>query len=214
MSVRQFARPLLCLLSLKSAPSKYHLMLAFFKRSLLGLGLLVLLTSCEKDDPSFSLPPKTTEGLNTLGFLADDKVWVNHGEICNLFTCEDNVVTGQLHRYADKSLGVVIQAYYTDKERNINQQFQVHAKNVTGVGNYVLDSEKEESMSYITDWTKQIFYASAKTSQATLIITKLDTVNHIISGEFSGLLYQHENPSGTVHIRDGRFDTKLTYTKD
>ncbi len=145
--------------------------------------------------------------------MTGGKVWVNYGDICNWGKCDDNVVEGRLHTYLDNSKGVIIQAYYNDKKKNISQIFQINARNIAGVGTYLLNNEKEESMNLITDGSKNLFYINLQDSDAKLIITLLDTVNHIIAGEFSGKLYSYQDSTTTIDITDGRFDTKLTYSK-
>jgi hypothetical protein len=182
-----------------------------FANLLAGVCFLAVMNSCQPE-PELSLPPKTQEGRNTLGFKADGKVWVNYGEICNWFDCEENVVDGRLHKNADGSHTLVVAAYYNDKKKNISQQFSVMAKYVDAPGTYQVKREHDNFVSLVIDMSQNNFYQLGS-SGFTLTITRLDTVNHILSGEFSGILQNYNDSTKTIPLTDGRFDTKLTYSR-
>ncbi len=182
------------------------------KYLLSGLLLLAAISSCTKE-AEFSLPPKTQDGRNTLGFKADGKVWVNYGEICNWFVCEDNVVEGRLHKNPDGSYTLGVAAYYNDKKKNISQQFSLLAKYVDAAGTYKVKREHDNFVSLVIEMSQNNFYQLGSNSIFNLTITRLDTVNHIISGEFSGTLQNYNDTTKTITIADGRFDTRLTYSR-
>ena len=57
------------------------------------------------------------------------------------------------------------------------------------------------------------FYHLVNNAKLTLHLTRLDTINHIVSGQFEGVLDHYTDASKTMAITDGRFDTRLTYSK-
>ncbi|AKD04967.1 hypothetical protein POKO110462_12040 [Pontibacter korlensis] len=182
------------------------------KSLLLGITLLSSISSCDKDS-ELSLPPATQDGRNTLGFKANGKIWVNHGDICNWSVCEDNVVEGRLHKNVDGSYTLVLQAYYNNKSKNISQLFTLTAYQVSKPGTYTLTDAHEDHTSLVIDSLKNNFYhTGAPDSEMTLRVTRLDTVNHVVSGTFEGRLGHYNDAAKTITITDGRFDTKLTYS--
>ena len=186
------------------------------RRTTASLVLLVLLlwaaTACTTA-PEPNLPPITEEGRNTLGFKANGKVWVNSGEICNWFDCDENVVEGRLHKYPDGRYGVVVVGFYTNKDKNINQHLSIAVNYVDAPGTYKIKSADNSFMTYLVESSGNNFYQLGDNSNATITITKLDRVNNIISGQFSGTLYNYNDPTQEIQIIDGRFDTKLTYSE-
>lgn len=174
---------------------------------------LLFLAACDSDKIDLSLPPKTEEGRNTLGFLSNGHVWVNYGQICNWGKCDENVVAARRHTYPDGSHAVIIEAQYNDPQKGQSQTLQINAQNIKGPGTYLLDASQGDAMNLITDWSKNEFYQLSPNSRAKLVITRLDTVQHIISGEFSGTVYLYPHASAALEITDGRFDTKLTYSQ-
>ncbi|WP_460878955.1 Riean_0653 family protein [Pontibacter rugosus] len=185
------------------------------KRNLLHLLLCLLfitsISSCDKDS-ELSLPPVTQDARNNLGFKADGKVWVNQGDICNWSVCDDNVVEGRLHKNQDGSRSLVLSAYYNDKKKNISQQFSLHGRNISAISTYQLKPGQEDNASFVVDMSQNDFYQLGSNSTFTVSITKLDTVNHIVSGQFEGVLEHYSDDTKKMTITDGRFDTKLTYS--
>jgi hypothetical protein len=183
------------------------------KNTLLAVLFILTLSGCTKDDPELSLPAVTEDGRNTLGLKWNGKVWVNYGDICNWGVCEDNKVTGRLHTYKDGSKAVIIEAFYIVPDKRINQMFQVVVHGAKEPGTYELDRSKEDRMTLVIE-NGVTFYSNEQDTKATLVLTKLDLQNNIISGTFSGSLRQNGDPSKTVEITDGRFDTRLTFSND
>ncbi|WP_439882120.1 hypothetical protein ACSX1A_02940 [Pontibacter sp. MBLB2868] len=188
----------------------------FILRLLLGTALVAGISACD-NEPEFNLPPITQDGSNTLGFKANGKVWVNYGDMCYNFTCEDNYVEGRLHRNADRTYSLIVRAEYNykfkDEKRYISQSFSFSANNVSKPGTYTLTPAQNDMATMVADMNQNDFYHLVKNSQITLHITRLDTVNHIVSGQFEGVLDHYSNASKTMAITDGRFDTKLTYSR-
>src|SRR5436190_2079521 len=56
---------------------------------LLLLLLSAVVYSCD-EAANVWLPDKTSEGMNTLGFITDDHVWMNYGVRCTDAGCKEN----------------------------------------------------------------------------------------------------------------------------
>lgn len=193
---------------------------------ILCLALCVfLVSSCYKDETKivFSLPAKTQSGKNTFGFLLNSSVWTNYGQICFLFGsgCRDNL-TGNY--------------YSTDGTVTLSADRVLHNKNAAltresisislitqlkGVGTYRVQSQDTMGIYYriqtvVNSQSQEKHYLLPKTNpDFTITLVKLDTVQKILTGEFSGKLF-HQNDSTLVIstsdsliISDGRFDIRL-----
>ncbi|WP_299986672.1 hypothetical protein [uncultured Pontibacter sp.] len=182
---------------------------------LTGIALCAGISSCDKE-PEFNLPPVTQNGSNTLGFKANGKVWVNYGQICNFFDCVDNFVEGRLHKNTDGTYTLIVRAEYNykfkDEKKYISQSFSFGAYDVSGPGTYTLTPEQEDMAAMEVDMNQNDFYHLVNDASLTLHLTRLDTVSHIVSGQFEGKLNHYTDASKIMHITDGRFDTKLTYS--
>lgn len=182
---------------------------------LLGLALLTSISSCKEKEPELSLPPITQDGRSTLGFKANGKVWVNYGDICNFLDCVDNFVEGRLHKNTDGTYTLIVRADYNytykDGKKHVSQNFSFGAYNVSKPGVYTLTSVHDLG-SLVIDMNHNDFYHLVNDSKITLNVTRLDTVNNIVSGTFEGVLDHYTDSSKKMTITDGRFDTKLTYS--
>lgn len=191
-------------------------MAKIIKNLLISIALLTSISSCD-NEPEFNLPAATQEGRNTLGFKANGKVWVNYGDMCNNFTCEDNYVEGRLHKNADRTYNLIVRAEYNykfkDEKRYISQSFMFSAHNVSKPGTYTLSPLHKNAADMVVNISQNDFYYLVNNAKLTLHLTRLDTINHIVSGQFEGVLDHYTNASKTMAITDGRFDTKLTYSK-
>jgi hypothetical protein len=137
----------------------------------------------EKKDPEPvepELPAETQEGKNTIGFLADGVIWVPKGAI-NVPKFEISYYQGDLY----------LRAYNVDSE-----DFALDIK-ISGTGTYPIVPD--------SIGTNAAFgrYEIDEMHTGELIITKLDTVQRIISGTFYfDAVYRND----VVQITEGRFD--------
>ena len=185
----------------------------YFLNLLLLCVLLINTSSCSTEpEPELDLPPITQDGRNSLGMKANGKVWVNHGDICNWFSCDDNVVEGRLHKNQDGSRSLILLAFYADKKKNISQQFSLNGKNIKATGTYQLKPGQENHAGLAINMTQNDFYQLGNNSSFTITVTRLDTVNHIVSGQFEGVLEHYSDNTKKMTITEGRFDTKLIYS--
>ncbi|WP_266367055.1 hypothetical protein [Tellurirhabdus rosea] len=187
----------------------------FSTRLLHTLLPLALLACTLEIDRKPKLPPITQEGRNTLGFKVDDKPWTTGGESCNWFTCEDNVPTATLYREYDKTPFLfVLEGRYASVNHKVAQEFSVKVEDVAGARTYKLDPKKEEWMLFANSSLSEKMFRNGDNYEAELVITRFDTVNNIVSGQFKGRLDNYYwNPGEVAEITEGRFDCRLKYVR-
>ena len=182
-----------------------------------------LVQSCKKDDTkiNFTLPEKTQIGQNTLGFLLNSSVWTNYGQVCLPFAggCRDNLSgiyyenDGDILINADRVIkqdGRLVSS--SSIEITLNTNFR-------GIGNYSTSTNDTISFVYIYNTASNFdsMYILPQTNPTFNIkITKLDTINKILSGEFSGKVFKRidytnytTSLTDSIRVDDGRFDIKL-----
>ncbi len=178
---------------------------------------LVSIISCCKDDlPDLNLPAKTAEGLNTLGFIVNERIWVNYGERCFLFGgCSENKAQALLIKQPGGIFELIISGAYTVRGKEVDQSFSIGGENITTVGIYTLDISKGEKMKFVANRYahSRKYYVNSTQNYPVLVINRFDTVNNVIAGEFKGILYNPAEPSDIVEIKEGRFDIELEYKK-
>ena len=190
---------------------------------LLATILLSIIFSCKKDDTNvlFILPAKTHSGQNTFGFLFNSQVWTNYGQVCFPFAggCSENLQgtfytsDGDVHIHADRVLNKAssghtreyIDLYITTKFRGVHV-YSTAAFDSISVG-YAFSQQGKEEKLYIQSRLNPDFNVTFK---------KIDTVNKILSGEFSGKLFRRTNmatfetsTTDSIIVAEGRFDIKM-----
>ncbi len=181
----------------------------FFNRLFIII-VTALLVSCEKDLPELKLPEKTTSGQNTFGCLIGGKVWANYGRRCHTFGCDETNLTAD---YGRNSRGpyLIINADYTAKKGKtlVAQHFSIVGYDITAPGLYDLADENDVNggMSFHADDQYTIYLS--RHGNAFINITKLDTINQIVSGEFYGELKLYDTTLTAVRVQEGRFDIRL-----
>ena len=183
--------------------------------SLSYLGFLFLLffsnTHCRKSSPPPNiLPPVTQEGKNTFGCKVNGEVWIPYYqcEVINIFSkC--------------KELQTVMTSADTTSKLPIDFELSV-SRELTPDGSFssfiigarILKTSKFDSFLTVDYRKDSISYSPqypVSNASNAITLTKLDTVNQIISGTFYFTLYGPYGPTNgdSVVITDGRFD--LTY---
>ncbi len=156
---------------------------------------------CEKDRTDVTgLPPATQEGKNTLGFLLNGEPWIPQG------------VRGTANLSIDYDPGYN-QGIFSIVAYNfsipISEQFIIGLKDSLNFMNapIILNLSRESlySISYNTP-CGYFNQRSDVSSSGSLTITKLDKLNHIISGKFNATLSKNGCP--TIQITEGRFDMR------
>ncbi|OWP62206.1 hypothetical protein CDA63_15415 [Hymenobacter amundsenii] len=171
---------------------------------------LCLLVSCKKEGVDL-LPKATQEGKNTAGFLADGKAFTpNKG---GGFVSGTNPVNG----YREKTkIGTVLAVSFSDRRGQRQEGLGIRLLNVRQPGTYVLEEQQtiilaNQSPGYLVYYSdlidrEAVFY-SGPGDPATVTITRLDTINNIVSGTFEAVPRENGG-SRTVQITKGRFDVK------
>ncbi|GAB3342275.1 hypothetical protein GCM10027299_56970 [Larkinella ripae] len=171
------------------------------KPLLLATGMVLLAVSCRKEE---SLPEPTTEGRNIFACKINGKAWIANGN-----------PAGQPHlvkplevefRQAGKDRFYLL--IYTNARSNDHVQLLLH-KGQPGVNTLSDWYGKPDSLGFAVyyDASFRHFY-SYGSNPGQVVITRLDTVNRIISGtfEFKG---QEILQKQTVEVTEGRFDIDL-----
>ena len=176
--------------------------------------MAILLWACRKKDiPDLPLPAASQTGQNTLGFLLNEKVWANFGRRCTIAGCSDNAVSALLYKQPNGDFTLEISAGYTVMTEKIDQSFYIYTTNIITAGTYLLDSSLNRRMAFNASRYNQTYreYRNIQSARCSLTITKFDTVNKIVAGNFSGIIYNPVNLTDSTKILDGRFDAYLVY---
>lgn len=174
-----------------------------FNLTTLALGFLLLnAASCTKDNGT--LPPETQEGKNTFGCLVNEKVWLYGG-----------------FSFPRTNLGITIDEnqfsiYALKVDNKINQTVSVYIKSPLAIGFYKLN-DINHIAKFIDEESNCYYQTDSISSTGTLEITKYDSINKIVSGNFSfkALKFNPDNNENIiscdsiVSITDGRFDIKI-----
>lgn len=168
-------------------------------------------SKCNKDNPPPAvLPAITQEGKNTVGFIINGEVWVPYykcslnGDPCGEISANyglpygfSNVLGFQFERQnGSKSSSLTISSYvpiYT-----IGNKYD-------SVG---IEYRGENSIGNDDQYSKSFYNSTGKFE-----ITKLDTLNQIISGIFEFTLYEENGSGRSIEIKNGRFDFKINACK-
>lgn len=188
------------------------------KNKRITLGLLALLVlfcaySCNKnDEPDNQFPPNTEVGANTFMFR------VNEGEIINsqvgYLSAKPriHVFYNHIDTFLNNNFLFQIDGHKVLLEDNINVGININYMPKTGI--YALSeyapAGKSNYAYYDNLSPTELHYCTDAGNSGELNITKLDTVNHIISGNFHFMASQwclSGNCNGVVTV-EGQFDVK------
>jgi hypothetical protein len=183
--------------------------------SLAALFLLFGLVHCKKAGGNSVLPPITQTGANTFGCMVNGKVWLPHWA-CN--------------RFGVGSVQLTYAIYPLNPGRRLPLLFSLSAGNSAN-GNTFFDFGQNSTLSDHIYSTGNIIdslhisflglpggqYLDANQPGATphyFQITKLDTINKIVSGIFAFTLYARDSPNAQPHldsvlVTDSRFDVQI-----
>lgn len=174
---------------------------------LLLISVFLLLTTCKKNNtPPDTLPPVTQTGANTFGCKVNGEVWVPYyscgylGNPCgemqvdihplsqySLLPISVSILVNRFHNGDDSYFSI---GFETDAQGNIYDSAYINFSG-KGVGNPPVNGDYHKSFN----------------TTNTFQITKLDTINKIISGTFYLVLKKDFNDS--IVVEDGRFDFKF-----
>ena len=164
--------------------------------SILCLAVLIF-ASCKKSVSN--LPDATQTGANTFGAKVDGQFWVPEG--FGPFNA-DNLLESELVN--DR---LFIKAQNFSKSPN-ETEFNLAVVNVTGPGTYLLNGGAsygyyvKRNFSPLDEWT------TTSTNTGAVVLTKVDTANHIVSGTFYFSASSIYDPANILNVTEGRFDVK------
>lgn len=173
--------------------NKYSLVLLLATFCCLGV-------QCKEDEPDkieelAKLPPATTKGHNTFGCLINGKAWPMSSE--------------GFHRkqvfYGDR---IFINYQTKFNQFDINESISIMSKRIKTTGTHTIKFDDVDEEFIVINYDNDDYTSSYKSNEngfATLNITRLDSINHILSGTFS---FSLKNMSDTkqVNVEHGRFD--------
>jgi len=175
------------------------------KRLFLILLTTISLSCCNKDDDKpiseiDKLPPATQTGTNTFGCLLDGKAFLP-GNFQNATNCYYQFVNGKYYFALNTSK-------INENDFLISIGLVTNEKQIEQNGKYSLESNIP-SKAYGQYGLEGIFATTnGSTYTGELTITKLDEINHTVSGTFWFNIIDFQ---GNSHqIREGRFDMQYT----
>lgn len=185
---------------------------SFVSRLVLCLAVTVTLTTtCKKtgNAPAAVLPPITQEGKNIFGCNINGKVWVPH------YPCKELIIGAKEFIYVttplDSTRLLPVHFAMALGNNDAGQSFLNIGPRANGFflhkpGN-IIDSLDINYISHGSFYNKY----TGRDTQYYFEITKLDTINKIISGVFAFTLYNSSDPlhSDSVVIAEGRFDISI-----
>ena len=170
--------------------------------------------SCKKDPTkNAKLPPITQEGKNTVGFTIDDEVWVPYAK-CGFMRDP----CGEISTTYGESGGSAPNAFDLQIARQRGNKLSVLTISSSGIGTITSIGNKIDSISIDfqdENWTGNtgIYSGPFFGGNSKFVITKFDSQNQIISGEFIFDLIEQNGSGHIITLKDGRFDFKFNFCK-
>lgn len=170
--------------------------------------------SCEREYPEidFKLPAESQTGANTIGFLVNGKVWINYGQNCNIYGCDENLNSGYFHSGLEKNIFRILADMYVkeDKQEKLKQNIAIYRSGIDTTGSFLISNQHSNDYVVFYDFlTNKQYESRAEKPSFKLIITKIDTVSRIAAGRFEGVLYNPKDLKDSLVIKAGCFDVKL-----
>ncbi len=173
-----------------------------FNVLLLFTAFCCLSVQCKKESELDKLPPVTTYGANTFGCLINGRAWP-------VYEKGRHIIDGT---YYNGNLNISYDIYEPDPNGGwgpgtIKQSVTIRTKKIHKKGFYAItrtSSDDQYSVSYADEFYSA-HYASNVNTICYITMHRLDSVKHVISGEFSFSLSDREGKS-PVHVEHGRFD--------
>jgi hypothetical protein len=178
-------------------------------RLLLLLPLMSMTRCAIEPAPPFTLPAITSEGANTFGLKVNGRTWRNFdGEFGGR---SDGNLYG---RYDRRSGSFELNAQLVAKD--IDESFMLQVDSLRQPGTYVTTyppdlvgrSYAVRRLSFRANEENLPYVSEERGSVGSITITALDTVQHIVSGTFSGTLNRTGARTQSVNITEGRFDLR------
>lgn len=170
---------------------------SFLKSLLLVTWTLLIVNSCKPKD---ALPAPTTEGLNTFGCKINGKVWIANG-IRNDQGPAAKAIEVEFRPLSATTFYLLIHTNASTKDR---VQLTL-PKGVLGINR--LTNRYDDPFAIYYDNQFRLFN-SMDAKPGNVVITRLDTINRIVSGTFE-FDAQYPVSKEIVRVTEGRFDIDL-----
>jgi hypothetical protein len=178
------------------------------KSILIFLSSLFLLAGCKKSVDA--LPEATQTGANTFGLKLNGEFWVPQ----KFAGINAPILKAQLTGANINDLSITAQNFASEPTET---EFNIFVKNITGPGTYDLNQNTDiypnASASYAYYVKRKINplneWITGSKFTGTVIITKWDPSNQIVSGTFEFNAGSMDSSAQPITVTDGRFDIKL-----
>ena len=179
-------------------------------KSIVFTALVLFTISCRKNDIN-SYPEETQQGKNTIGCYIDGTAFYSSTTIFGL------VSPINVNYYKDSfpllySAGyLAVQGIDARYDLDIAGSIVINKKNIFAIGQYPLVSQsvticnQNRSCNYIGYYNSKTQKSYSAVS-GNLTLTKLDTINKIISGRF--YFTAKDSLGNSIQVTNGRFDAK------
>jgi hypothetical protein len=186
--------------------------------------VLVMTISCKKESEYIVLlPPESSTGQNSLGFLYNGTtVWssIEHG-IFWLYDNPDDIPNATATLFHETNGNKILQLGGKMNIKNnssvvtSNSSFQITIQNYNLVtGNFYFDTLRLGSGIIFQDGITSKNYYNNTINTFLVLINKIDTTQKIVSGKFSGSLFRKNGTTfflnDSINIQQGRFDIEYT----
>jgi hypothetical protein len=175
--------------------STYHI-------RLIGLSLLLMLSACDE-----KLPEPSTKSANILACKVNGKSWIT--DVSRSFSGKKVTLT-HTYLFKPKRMFVLYATRITKKE---NTSIQIGLEDVRSTGKQYfafdtnpLDVHFSNYASYSKYKPSQSDYVTNTHYTGSITFTRVNTINHIISGTFEFTAENTDGSGETVKVTDGRFD--------
>jgi Family of unknown function (DUF6252) len=165
-----------------------------------------VLFSCKKEVTE--LPPATQSGANTFGCKIDGAFWVpaGFGIVPTAAKLEARIAGGDL---------IINARNFSSSPTESEFEFYIKGLIAGGTGNYTLNtgaSHPDYSNSYAYYVHRRVTpdneWVTSAPYTGTVTITKIDSVNHFVSGTFEFQAINLYNNPQPINVTEGRFDVK------
>ncbi len=166
---------------------------------------IFLFASCKKQITE--LPPATQTGAHTFGAMVNGQFWMPQG--FGPLPANDILEARMIGN------DVIINARNFASSPN-ETEFELRIHGVTAPGTYLLNTNVTHpsggvSYAYYVkrNLTPQNEWLTSATSTGSVTITRMDTVNLIVSGTFQFNMMNINNAPEPLAVTEGRFDVKI-----
>jgi hypothetical protein len=184
------------------------------KLTLLSLVAMLVYGNCvfEKKvvlpDETAVMPPFSLNGANKMGCYLDNIIWANGG--VNPTGLNNITTTFRFSKQKDSTVFNISGNLYTYKNDD-NFSLGFSGKGIPKVGEtYTLGKNADIRIEYQrkNDVSKYVIFKDKNPELNTIIFTKVDTLNKILSGRFDAKIFNSITKDSPIKVSDGRFDVQ------